>query len=130
MSAFYKRTLTLKAAKDEDLLKLMLERDELATTVLEYDAATLITGTAAAAMGSPDSVDLGAITTVAVLYVEFTGANFKVAVTDANGTSTLTVGAAGVEKVLLLEGTAITALTIQNVDGSTAVPYVIAAFGA
>jgi hypothetical protein len=129
MTAFYKRTQTLKVAKDSALTKLILSRSELATAVQQYDVATVLMGSSAAAAGSPVSVDMGDVGTASVLYLEYTGSAFDIVITDANGASTITLTST-VEGVFLLEGVGITAVSFQNRHATIVATWTLALFGA
>lgn len=131
MSVYYKRTLSLQGANDEALAKPILQRSNLSVSGLTYEAGTVVSGSADASMESFDTIDLGAITTVRAMYIEWKGANFRIQITDADGTSTLRLNSGGntLEKIWLMEGMEATGVAIKNVDSATAVPYVIALFG-
>ena len=131
MSAYYQRTISVDAARDTSLTKKFLERDELQSLVTTYEEGLVITGTLDAAMGAPDTVFDGASSQLAnaqVIYLEYTGVNLDILITDSNGEATFTLNAT-TEKVLLIEGLTATVIKFQNTDGTEEADFFMALLG-
>ena len=122
--------VTLSGAKDSLFKKKVLERLELALASQTFAASTTIETLMPAAMGAAATMNLGDVVTADIVYIEYTGANLLVTFTDGNGTSTLSLNSGTTERVILMEGMAITQIDVQNTDGSIAAPFHIAVFGA
>ncbi len=130
MSAHYKRSITMDGAKDAQFSLRTLVRDNLTLAAQTYEASTTIDTELPTAMGAPLTLSLGTVATAAVIYIEYTGTLVDIAVTDNNGTSTLSLNYGTNEGIVLLEGVSITQVTVQNTHATVAAPFYLAAFGA
>jgi hypothetical protein len=129
--SYYKRVISLQGAKDEQLKNQIIYRKDLATATLQYGASVAHQGNAPTAMGAYQTLNLGSITTARLLYVEWSGANFAIRITNADGENIIRLNSGGAtsEKVMLIEGLVATGIAYRNTDATAEAPFSITVFG-
>lgn len=132
MPTYYKSTLTVQGAQDTNYRELCVERKDLASVSESFEAFSSSSGALAANMETALTIPLGKLGSVNTIYLEYMGTTIRLGLAD-NGNTTryydLNSGSATTRKRMLIEGTDIGAVTIQNIHADTAGSYFVALFG-